>query len=271
MQVTNLKVGFSRLRRPADFEHQNPNVEFTATLDDGDDAALAARTLMIDAVTVSYNALGYDVPAKIAQALAEGKAPAGGTVETETEEATQEASEAAEPAKKPRGRPAGSKNTRPKKNTKAAKEAEEAQKAAIAAEAEKATADDSDGIPDDDKPAMPQISTNPENRVDPDADSIPDDDDKPAAPAAEAEKAAEEDNGIPDDTEVASTGATETVDLTANDLNVMIGSALKANKLSLPDARSITRHFKVARVHDLSPEQVVQARDMLEKMMEAKS
>jgi hypothetical protein len=275
MQVTNVKVGFSRLRRPADFEHQNPSVEFSATLDPGDSHEAAARTLMIDAVGVSYNALGYGVPDKIAQALASGVVPDGGTVEATTEEATQEASEAAEKPK-PRGRKPGSKNTRPKKNTKAAAEAEAEQKAAIeaaAAEANNADSipddgedtveanqladekaagavgmDDADSIPDDgDERPKDQISTNPEDRVDPDADDIPDD--GPAeAPA----------------------NTVETIEFTAQDLNAMIGKLLNEQRVTLKDAKSITRHFQVARVHDLDATQVIEARNMLEEIMEAR-
>lgn len=288
MQITNIRVSYLRERQPAQYEKQTPAIELAAVLDEGDDYSACARTLMLEAATIAYNAMGFDVPAKIPQKLANGEVPEGGEVIVGGTLPTEEASEAAEkPAEKPKrksGRPAGSKNTRPKAGTKAAKKVEEEQKAAIAAaEAEKAKDDDADSIPDDDDKGMPQVSTNPENRVDPDADSIPDDDagvaeapltvssDADDIPDDDAETVGVEDTGDPTDAiEQAESKSAETVDFTAADLNTMIGTLLQSDKLSLPDAKSITRHFQVARVHDLNPEQVLEARSMIEKMLEAR-
>ena len=49
MQVTNVRVSFMREKQPAQYEKAQPMVEFAASLDDGDDHRVIARTLMANA------------------------------------------------------------------------------------------------------------------------------------------------------------------------------------------------------------------------------
>lgn len=241
MQVTNLTVSFLREKQPAQFEKTRPAVEFVATLDDGEDHVAAARRLMIDAATLAYNGIGYDLPPRAAAALAGGEIPAGGTVVTEKVETAAPKAPAEAPAapkKRGPGRPKGSKNTAPKAGSKAAKEA-----AAAATEAN--TSD----IPGDDTPQ--NISTG-EERVDPEnptsnVDSVdipePQTTDAPSAePAPEGE-------------------------FTAKDLHTQINAAVKDGKLTIQSAKKLMAHFRVARAKDLTPAQVVEGRVMLDQMI----
>lgn len=241
MQVTNVRVSFLREKQPAQFEKSRPEVEFAAALDQGDDHLATARQLMTDAATIVYAGIGYAVPAKVAQALASGDVPAELSVATETTEAAEAAPEAAEEAPKPKakGRPKGSKNTRPKKGTKAAAEAEA--KAAAAKEA------DDDGIPGDDE-APQNISTG-EERINPD-DDVPGDDE---TPEAETETEAEE------------------TEFTPKDLHTLIMSHVNATPrtLSVANAKQVLAHFKVARAQDLSNEQALEGKGLVEKMIAA--
>jgi len=252
MHVTNVRVSFLREKQPAQYEKAAPAVEFVATLDEGDDHEATARQLMIDATSIVYAGIGYDVPAKVAKALVTGVATADLSVATKTVEAPTETSETPEetpedkPKTKPRGRPVGSKNTGPKKETAAAKRKREAAEAA---------AKDSDGIPGDDEvpgdePKKDSLSTG-EARVGPDDD-----------PA---------DHDIPGDDEVPAE-KTET-EFTAKDLHTMIMSHVSATPqtLSVANGRTILAHFKVARAQDLTPEQVIKGKDMVEKMVEAQA
>lgn len=243
MQVTSIRVSFLREKQPAQFEKAQPAVEFAAVLDEGEDHVSAARTLMTDATAIVYAGIGYKVPAKVAKALKTGEAPAEVVVEVKTEEvaeetpeaeATEEAPKATEEApKKARGRPKGSKNTAVKKGSKADKAAQ--------AESEAAAATD-DGLPpaDDDEP---QIRTNPEDRVDPE----------------------NTDDGLPPEDD---TGEEE---FTAKSLHNLIHESIKDKKLSVPDAKSILASFKVARAQDLTDDQVIKGRAMLEELIAART
>ncbi len=249
MQVTNVRVSFLREKQPAQYEKSAPAVEFSAVLEDGENHGTAARALMISASEVVYNALGYDVPPKVRKALQTGTVPAELSVATETVEAAEEAPETAEEAPeteaakpKAKGRPKGSKNTRPKKGSKAAKEAEAA---ALAAK-------ENDGVPgDDDVPGeeTPNISTGDE-RVNPD-DEVPGDDGVPGdeTPAAEAEE----------------------TEFTPKDLHTLIMSHVNATPrtLSVANAKQVLAHFKVARAQDLTNEQAVEGKVLVEKMIDA--
>lgn len=238
MQVTNIRVSFLREKQPVQYEKAVPAVEFTATLDDGEDHAIVARQLMTDATAVVYAGIGYAVPAKVAKALADGNVPAEVTVEAKTEKVAEKVSEPAaeEPAKttKKRGRPPGSKNTAPKAGTKAA------EKKAAEGLASTAAAKNDDGLPPEDE--KPNISTG-EERVDPADDGLPPEDDKHATASNE--------------------------EFTAKDLHDMIIAAIP-DKLSGPQAKSVLARFKVARARDLTPEEVVKAREMVTQMIEAK-
>ena len=250
MQVTNVRVSFLREKQPAQYEKAAPAVEFVAVLDEGDDHRLAARSLMIDATAVVYAGIGYAVPEKVAQALLDGGTPDKLSVTTETTDAPPAASETAEEtpeteAEKPktRGRPRGSKNTAPKKETKAA------ERKRLAAEAEAAAKEADDGVPGDDEPT-PNISTG-EDRTDPnDTDGIPGDDDA-GDPREEH---------VPDDTE-----------FTPKDLHTLIMSHVNATPrtLSVANAKQVLAGFKVARAQDLTNEQAVEGKAMVEKMVAA--
>ena len=235
MQVTNLTVSFLREKQPVQFEKSRPAVEFTAVLDDGEDHVAAARKLMTEAATIVYAGIGYDVPDRVAAALAGGEIPDGGTVVTEkVKTAAPEAPAAsvkgpsakqdAEKPKRGRGRPKGSKNTAPKADSKAAKEAAAA-----------ATSD----IPGNER-------TDPENPIS-------------NVPSAEVPE--------PQTTGVPSVEQAPTGEFTAKDLHTLINSSIKDGKLSIQNAKKLMAHFKVARAKDLTPEQVAEGRVMLTQMI----
>lgn len=248
MQVTNVRVSFLREKQPAQYEKAAPAVEFNAVLDDGEDHVVAALKLMTDATAVVYAGIGYDVPPKVAAALSSGKIPGAIAVETTTKETPVEAPTGGEgeptestpegeekpaekPAPKKRGRPKGSTNTRPKAGTKAAEKA--------AAAKSKTTAAD---VPDDDIPGgdAPRVG--------------PDDD---PADHGEPEKKLESKDKAP------------AKEFTAKDLHTMIIDLINEKKLSVPSAKQLLAHFKVARAQDLTAKQVAEGKDMIEKMVAA--
>lgn len=244
MQTTNVRVSFLREKQPAQYEKAAPAVEFSAVLEEGEDHEAAARALMISASTVVYNALGYDVPARVALALASGKVPAELSVATETVDAPPAASETAgetpqteaEPPKK-RGRPRGSTNTAPKKETAKAKREREAKEA-------EANAAEDDGVPGEE---TPNISTG-EERVDPNnTDGIPGDEDG-------GDKREEH---VPTD------------EFTPKDLHRLIMSHVNATPrtLSVANAKQVLANFKVARAQDLTDDQAVEGKALVEKMV----
>jgi len=254
MHVTNVRVSFLREKQPAQYEKAAPAVEFSAVLGDDENHEYAARALMISATRVVYNGLGYDVPPRVAEALASGVVPAELSVATETAEATPEPSEAlveateTEPDKpKTRGRPKGSKNTAPKKETAAAK------RKRLAAEAKAAEA--SAGIPGEDEvpgeEPTPNISTGGE-RVNPE-DDIPGEDEVPGS----------EESGDPVD------DAPE--EWSPKALHTLIMSHVNATPrtLSVANAKQVLAEFKVARAQDLTNEQAVEGKAMVEKMVAA--
>ena len=170
MRVTNITVSFLREKQPAKFEKAQPMVELSGVLEEGEDHLTAARDLMLDAAAVVYAGIGYETPAKVADALlslgVDGtlvsgiQAKAAVKVEkvedTTSENVPGDEKPAAEP-KKRRGRPPGSKNTAPKAGTKAADVAAKAGAASTKAAEE--------AVPGDDP--TPNISSGGEDRVDP--------------------------------------------------------------------------------------------------------
>lgn len=258
MQVTNVRVSFLREKQPAQFEKSRPEVEFVATLDQGDDHVTTARQLMTDAATIVYAGLGYEVPERVATALASGKVPTELSVAANTTEAAPEDAEAAggtnltirvkdvEDFKrqqadtikpKARGRPKGSKNGQPKKETAAAKRKREDAEAREAAD--RAFENSDDGVPGDD-PA-PNISTGGE-RVNPNDDGVPGEDESPE---------------------------TEMTEFTPKDLHTLIMSHVDANPrtLSIANAKQVLAQFKVARAQDLTNEQALEGKAMVELMV----
>lgn len=246
MQVTNLRVSFLREKQPVQYEKAQPAVEFAAVLEDGEDHMGAARKLMLEAATVVYAGIGYAVPDKVAQALAAGEIPAGGTVVTKKVETAvpaasvkgPSAEQDAETPKRGRGRPKGSKNTGPKAGSKAAQEKEAAQLVANTSD-----------IPGGDTPQ--NISTGGE-RVDPE---------NPTSSVAAAE--------VPElqTTDVPSAESAPTGEGTAKDFQTAINSAVKDGKLSIQKAKQLMAHFKVARARDLTPQQVTEGQVMLNQMI----
>lgn len=251
MQVTNLRVSFLREKQPVQYEKAQPAVEFIAVLEDGEDHVAAARRLMMEAATVVYAGIGYSVPDKVAAALVSGEIPAGGTIVAEkVEAAAPEApaetpeEEPAAPKKRGRGRPKGSKNTAPKAGSKAAQEA-----AAAAQEANEVPGDE-----------VPNISTGGE-RIDPDA--IPGDDENPPSSVGSAEVPEPQTAGVP------SAEQDQTAKFTAKDLHTLMNDSIKAGKLSVVNAKSVLQKFKVARAQDLTPEQAIEGKNMIELMIKA--
>ena len=254
MQVTNVRVSFLREKQPAQYEKAAPAVEFSAVLDAGEDHAAVARSLMIDATAIVYAGIGYAVPEKVAAALLEGKVPDKLAVTTEAVDTAERASLTAEratadgsdvpgdevaeakPAKKTRGRPKGSKNTRPKAGTKATEKAASAEKAEGGL-VKTTTATD---VPDDDIPGDPP-------RVGPEDDP--------------------KDHGVEAKTPVAAKKSSEV--FTAKDLHTMIIDLINQKKLSVPSAKQLLAHFQVARAQDLTSEQVIEGKAMIEKMVAA--
>ncbi len=268
MQVTNVRVSFLREKQPAQYEKAAPAVEFVATLDQGDDHVSTARALMTDAATIVYAGIGYDVPERVAAALANGKAPAELSVATKTTgdapAAPETPGQVPEDKPKAKGRPVGSKNTAPKKETKAterkrlAKRATEIQDAEMQAERKRLAAEaalaaanfavsdaaagqpeDDDAVPGDEP--TPNISTGGE-RVDPnDADGIPGDDD-----------------AVPGDEE-----------FTPTSLHDMMTDLIRTppRRLTILNAKKVLAHFKVARAGDLTQEQALEGRTMVEQMV----
>ena len=201
---------------------------------------------MISATEVVYNGLGYDVPTRVRKALMNGTVPAELSVATETTDDPPAASEAAEEAPeteaaKPatRGRPRGSRNTAPRKETATAKRKREA---AEKEAAEKAEVPGEDEIPGDKEPT-PNISTGGE-RVNPE-DQVPGD----------------------DETVAAATDGDEP--FTPKDLHTMIIELVQATprKLSVANAKQVLAHFKVARAQDLSNEQALEGKALVEEML----
>lgn len=251
MQVTNVTVSFTREKQPAQYEKSAPAVGYSAVLSDGENHEAAARELMISATRVVYNGLGYEVPAKVATALASGKVPAELSVATDAADAPENAPLAAEtPVEdkpKTRGRPKGSVNTAPKKETKAAEKKRLAAEAKDADELAAGAIGDDDAVPGDEP--TPNISTGGE-RVDPnDADGIPGDDDG----GDQREEHVEEEEFSP------------------KMLHELMTELIRATprKLSIINAKQVLAHFKVARAGDLTQEQALEGKAMVDKMVEA--
>ena len=220
-EITTIRVVRKRTVQPEQFGSAMAEVEFVGNVLIGEDHIEVARQMLVDTRALVYENLGMKLPAYIVAAAAQMDKPdETATVETET----------GEKAKKSRGRPAGSKNTAPKKETKAA------ERKRLKAEAE-AAAVASDDIPGDE--STPNISTGGE-RVNPE-DDVPGDD----------EGASEEEGG--DD------------ELTAEVLHRFITENIAAGKLTTMQAKQMQREMKVARVRDLdTPAKLAKAKTMID-------
>jgi hypothetical protein len=179
MRVTNITVSYLREYQPEKFQKSVPAIEMSAVVDDGEDYAGVARTLMSEIVHLAYNTLGYETPAKILDKLMGGgtvdQGQASSVVTTTTvPEARSEPLNRSEP---PAETPAPAKRKRRTKAEIAADKA--AVEAAVIAEnkssaasAEVTKAEQGSNVSEIPGEEKPQIQTNPEDRVNPD-DEIP--------------------------------------------------------------------------------------------------
>jgi len=239
MHVTNVRVSFLREKQPAQYEKAAPAVEFTAVLDEGDDHRLAARSLMIDATAVVYAGLGYAVPERVAAALLDGETPDKLAVTVETKDTPPQAPLTAEKATAgdngadvPGDEAAEAKPAKkPRGRPKGSKNTRPKAGSKAAAETKPAPTKAAD-VPDDDIPGdAPRVG--------------PDDNPKDHGVEAPAKE------------------------FTAKDLHTMIIDLINEKKLSVPSAKQLLAHFKVARAQDLTTDQVAEGRGMIEKMVEA--
>lgn len=229
-QITTVRVVRKRSVQPEQFGNAGAEVEFFGTVLEGEDHVTVARQMLADTRALVYENLGMKLPAGIVADYAEVDTPQEtATVETTTEEASKP---------KGRGRPAGSKNTGPKKETKAAEKKRLKAEAETTAAEQAAGAVGSDDIPGDEDPT-PNISTGGE-RVSPE-DDVPGDD-------REEHVEAEGDD-----------------ELTAETLHKHITSSIEAHTLTTMQAKQMQREMKVARVRDLdTPEKLARAKTMID-------
>jgi hypothetical protein len=76
MQVTHVKVSFSREKQPLDkmdtfdkSEKSTPFVEYAAVLESGEDHLSITKSLLSDAITSVYSGLGMDVPGVVLEKM----------------------------------------------------------------------------------------------------------------------------------------------------------------------------------------------------------
>lgn len=239
MEVTNIRVSFMREKQPVQYEKAAPMVELAGTISDGENHLTAARNLMLDAASIVYAGIGYAVPEKVAEALA-AVAPGVTIIGKDTAKVEVKGSakdevapkEGTKAAKKPRGRPKGTGNKKtPEAEVK--KIVDDAkQEAASKEEALAAAGIPGDEIPGDEIPGD-NISSGNEDRVDP-AQNVQDD-----------------------------------ATFTPKDLHDLIIGHVKATPrtLSMDNARGVLAHFKVARAQDLTNEQALEGRTMVDQMV----
>jgi hypothetical protein len=179
MRVTNITVSYLRELQPAKYEKAVPAVEFSVSVDEGEDHKELSRNLMHDAIVLAHDALGVDVPNSISNKVAviensvvqtedpdvqtENVAQATGTVAQATGTAVKENPFAEKDSEVPSATAEKPKRTR---RTKA--EMEAARLAEMEQERAEAKADDNE-IPG----ATPNISTG-EERINPEDSEIPD-------------------------------------------------------------------------------------------------
>ena len=234
--VTNVRVAFLREKQPAQFEKARPEVEFAATLEPDADYLAVARTLLTDAATLAYNGIGYDLPERVAAALAKGDLPANTRVVATTEAA--EAAEAAAPVETQAAAPA-EKASKPRGRPKKNQVADDIPDETPAAPAEAPAAAASDDIPDN-------IRNNPEDRRNPD-DDIPGED---AAPAAEKAAPAE-------------------ATMTPDELFNYIQAAVKGGEITPQTIKQLQREHQFTRVKDLEPERVSEIKKVIDAAIKA--
>lgn len=252
-QITNVRIMRFRKVQPEQFGGAGAEVELHATVLEGEDYRDITRGLLFDARAMVYENLGMKLPAsafKEAEAADKPRVEKPATTKASKEPETQTEEEipggdvdteaVTEEKPKSRGRPKGSKNTRPKKGTKAAEEA--VTEAVTVGEDEIPGEDNSNESPKD------QISTNPEDRVDPDA--IPGEEE--TVEAEETKTAEPEMDGVT--------------------FNTYINDSIRAGKLTGIQAKEMMKAMKIARVRDLeTPERLAEAKMMIDTFIDSNS
>lgn len=252
MQVHTIRVKYARSKQPKEYETASPEIEFVASVDDGEDHVDKARTLMRDACDTVYSALGINTPAQVARKLGvdevsdEGKAEQT-TKEAEVKKAEPKKEEKKEETKKddssdiPDDDGASNKRTPPAEGKKA--------------EAKK---DDASDIPGDDEPKGRAISDNPEDRKEDDSSDIPDDSGGAKADASD----------IPGDDGNAAEEYTEEEEpeFTNADLYEMVSKRVSSKEFKLTSAavKEILAGIGVARVRDVPADKLMQAKEEIE-------
>jgi len=277
--ITTIRVMRMRKVQPEQFGSAGAEVEMFATVREGENPMDAARDMLNQTRALVYENLGMKLPEAAKTALAEMAARdtaddlVAVTVETD---AIPEAPPATEPKK--RGRPKGSTNTRPKAGTPAA----DAHLAGNAADEKVPVADAS--LPADETPTEP--THDPSEPPDP---SMPADDEVPNISTGEA-RVGPDDDAADHGAEMPPEATDNAEDLAPwegetknnvhklytaldlqNDLRKACPSDNDSGTITVQQGRQIMAAFKVTRTRDLTPEQVKQAKKMLDDMIAAKT
>jgi hypothetical protein len=221
MTVHSVKVSFQRKKQPVDYEEATPAIEFSGSIEDGQDHNEVARGLMVDAMTIAYNALGLDIPPK---ASAKFGLTAGETVAVTPVPKAKTASPA--PAETAADVPeASAELTRGQKAaaTRAANKKRKEESAAADVPGDAPSAAPADDIPEDPKPAAKASNGA--------ADNIPD-----TAPVPEAADAVEGDGG-----------------LSAADLGSWVATQVADKKLDVGQVKEQLVLYGVARLGEVDP------------------
>lgn len=239
MQVTNITARFMRKVQVKDFEPMESEVSMSAHLEEGEDAMAAGEVLVMQAKTLVITALSAKV--------------AGKNTASVTSDPAKAAAESPLPGdKKGPGRPPGT-----GKNQKAQA-------------AQQAAANSGSDIPGDDKPTAasdipgdeqkPNISANPENRVDPnDAGGDIPGDDKPAATTV---------GDLPEDDEFAAAvkEADASAKMTAEELQRFITSAITGKKITVEQAKKVLADAGYARTTEVPDEKRAEVKAKVEAL-----
>lgn len=213
MHVHTMKVSFKRSKQPASYESAEPAVEFTAALDEGEDAAAKSQELMAIACATTYAALGFTTPEKATNLL--GSELFTGTVVEMTEIAESVANLTSAELKE-------LSKIKAKEEKAAAKEAKKAGKTAPTKSDDdipEESAKSDDDIPED----TAKLTAKP-------ADDIPEE------PAKDSDSASESDD-----------------DLSAEDLSSFVAAQVTDKKLTVQQVKDILAKYKVARLSDVVP------------------